>query len=64
MNHPILQTTRKQEILSVPELPPSALYDAVAGVWLLDGELLTREPRMALVTKKKDIESGEDVKGS
>lgn len=63
MTHPLLKITRRQSSSHSPDMPLGSTYDAVAGTWYLRSKLLARDPRMALATKKKDVETGEDVKG-
>ena len=46
-----------------PDLPEDIEYDAVAGYWRKNGLPLATVASSKQLTKKNDIETGEDMKG-
>jgi hypothetical protein len=44
-------------------MPVQATYDSAVGVWRIGPHILALDPRVALASKKPDIETGEDRKG-
>ncbi len=63
MPHPLLKLARRVVFRAQPPMPPQATYNLTEGVWKLSSVLLARSPEFELVSKKKDIETGEDNKG-
>jgi len=63
MPHPLLKAAKRSTSCDQLEIPQLAAYDIRLGVWRLRTTLLARTPEFVLVSKKKDIETGEDNKG-
>ena len=63
MAHILLTNAKRVTARSTPEIPPDAHYDLDAGVWRVGENLLARDPVGVRVSKKADIETGEDRKG-
>jgi hypothetical protein len=62
-NHPLIATAIRKP-RNAPIMPAGAKYDVPTGCWLLnDAPLVTTEAGQAPVTKKNDLETGEDQKG-
>jgi hypothetical protein len=64
VNHPLLKTSKRGQLERPISLPPEARYSPDKGVWLVGDKLLAKSPDLVRVTKKADIETGEDNKGS
>ena len=47
-----------------PELPEGLMYDSVSGYWREGSRGDGSRARMKTMTKKNDIETGEDMKGT
>ena len=65
--HPLLQFAETRSLVRLSPVPPDAMYDLEIGAWIHKptGDLLiTRPDRPQQATKKADIETGEDQKGS
>lgn len=65
--HPLLRFAETRPLARLRPVPPDAVYDREMGAWIHEptGELLIRRPdRPQQATKKADIETGEDQKGS
>jgi len=45
-------------------IPPGSEYDIRLGAWYFDGSLLARSSSFYLISKKCDVETGEDRKGA
>lgn len=63
MPHILINLARRTRFRAQPEMPPEATYDLMLGVWKLPWSMLARDPDFENVSKKKDIETGEDNKG-
>lgn len=66
LDHILIRAGTRKPHKEIPELPSRAVYDIPAGYWSLDGEPLASLSGGgwgAPVTKKFDIETGEDQKG-
>ncbi len=64
--HPLIQRASRYKRKNVDLTPAGCRYDSFAGAWRLNdsGELWVDTPeRVGPVTKKHDIETGEDQKG-
>jgi hypothetical protein len=62
--HALLISAKRGQFRASPELPPDALYEPEAGVWRVNGRLLATMPNFELNTKKWDLETAEDHKGT
>lgn len=60
--HVLLEKARRSVNRARPDLPASAIYDTLSGWWHLEGEG-NGSPFPRPVSKKNDIETGEDMKG-
>jgi hypothetical protein len=63
MSHPLINLAKRTVFCDQPQTPSEAIYDPDLGIWKIFGGMLARTPRFAIVSKKKDIETGEDNKG-
>lgn len=61
--HILLTTALGTAIRDETPMPEGAEYDVVLGAWRGDNGLLAYDPDTDRVTKKQDIETGEDQKG-
>jgi hypothetical protein len=62
--HILLANGTRTPYREVPELLEDASYDELSGFWRTTaGEILVRDKRKPPLTKKGDIETGEDQKG-
>ena len=63
--HILIKLSTSEPYADTPEMPASATYDPALGIWELDGVPMCENPDVNLVsmTKKRDIETGEDQKG-
>lgn len=62
--HILIQKARRATSPKSPLVPEGSTYDAKAGLWSLNGTLLVEFPNDARSTKKQDVETGEDQKGT
>lgn len=63
-HHILIATASRKRRRTTPELPPGAFYDVNGGCWMLNGAPLVGLDRsLQPVTKKHDLETGEDQKG-
>ena len=65
--HPLLRHAETRPLVRNSLVPADSTYDPEVGAWIHEptGDLLiTRPERPAQATKKADIETGEDQKGS
>jgi hypothetical protein len=65
MSHILLSRATRRPYSEVPQMPQNAVYDPIAGCWMIDGEPLVRSTSHGKTqeTKKCDHETGEDQKG-
>lgn len=63
MSHILLRHAKRVASPAIPRIPSRANYDSVVGVWRLGEVMLARDPAVIKVSKKEDIETGEDLKG-
>jgi len=63
MTHIFLKLAKRALFQEVPALPSDARYDSFSGLWTLDGRTMAKMPSLDQVSKKFDIETGEDRKG-
>ena len=45
-------------------MPLGATYDSLRGYWVKDGKPMVSNPAYREATKKRDTETGEDLKGT
>lgn len=62
-DHVLITRASRSRHQDRPTIPAGVEYDAVAGYWLKDGEPLWTTSDAKPLTKKQDIETGEDMKG-
>ena len=64
-NHLLVKLSTRKPFSIVPTMPEESHFDHVRGVWLNgDEELISYESKFGTqVTKKCDVETGEDQKG-
>ena len=65
--HPLLRYAEARPLLRESLAPPDGTYDREIGAWIHEpsGDLVISRPgRPQQATKKADIETGEDQKGS
>lgn len=64
--HPLLKRATRYVAPEAPHSPLSCRYDFELGVWLTESSevFVTKPGRRDQRTKKADIETGEDQKGS
>jgi hypothetical protein len=62
--HLLLKFARRVTASKTLQLPSDASYDAVLGAWFFKGVLLGKNPGFELMSKKEDVETGEDRKGA
>lgn len=60
--HILIETAVRTPHQSVPEIPEGAYYDPSRGYWLYQGSPWTLSRAHKMLTKKADIETGEDQK--
>lgn len=63
MSHILLRRAKRMPSPAIPKIPSDAHYDSMVGVWRLGEAILARDPAVIKVSKKTDIETGEDLKG-
>lgn len=61
--HLLISQAHRTLFVSAPPLPSSIVYDAPRGYWRRQGSPMPATKSMALTTKKRDMETGEDLKG-
>ena len=61
--HPLLATVRRTRADTGAARPHDAIYDFVGGIWIGPEGPLCDDPLHIPVSKKDDIETGEDQKG-
>ncbi len=63
--HVLLKRATRRRYTEAPRLPSDAIYDSKAGYWKQAGAAMvrTREFAYSRVSKKCDLETGEDQKG-
>ena len=65
--HPLLRFAKTRPLVRLSPVPPDGTYDREIGAWVHKptGDLLiTRPDHPQHATKKADIETGEDQKGT
>ena len=62
-DHILLSRAHRSPHRERPGIPDDIEYDAVAGYWRKGGEPLWTTGGAKPLTKKRDIETGEDMKG-
>ena len=63
-NHLLLTHAIRRPYSETPSMPVGAVYDHRRGYWMCDDTPYIRHPDFhAQMTKKCDIETGEDLKG-
>lgn len=65
-DHILVANAARKRYRTRPEMPERAVYDLFAGCWFLDGVPLVTAEGTKLgppMSKKFDIETGEDRKG-
>lgn len=60
--HILISQAQRTPFVVKPLLPSSIVYDARCGYWREKGSSELPAKEMALATKKRDIETGEDLK--
>ena len=63
VDHILLTRAHRSPHRERPDVPGDVEYDAVAGYWRKDGVPLWATNAAMPLTKKNDIETGEDMKG-
>ena len=65
-NHVLIDVAKRKPYTSTPEMPKRSKFDHKRGVWLRDNEILIgpNSEFGVQATKKCDVETGEDQKGS
>ena len=65
MKHLLIKHAKRSRYKEVPDMPNSAKYNFLKGVWEIDNVPLMELPDFAKTqaTKKCDQETGEDQKG-
>lgn len=61
--HPLLNTTRRTLAHGDAAYPQGATYDFRSGVWTGPNGPLCDDDERQMVSKKNDLETGEDQKG-
>lgn len=61
--HPLLHTTRRTRAQPNGVRPVNATYDFLGGLWISPEGPLCCDPSHIPMSKKNDIETGEDQKG-
>ncbi|WP_332399270.1 hypothetical protein [Vibrio metschnikovii] len=63
--HVLIKLATKKPFSEQPEMPEDAFYDNARGYWIKAGESLVsyNSGFGTMVTKKCDVETGEDQKG-
>lgn len=64
-HHVLIKVSKKSPHNNQVTMPCDAVYDKEKGYWQVAGEKLVsyQSPYGAAITKKNDIETGEDQKG-
>lgn len=60
--HILIDLASRQPARETADLPADALYDPIRGYWVKDGRPMVSNPAYRNATKKRDIETGEDLK--
>ena len=63
VDHILLTRAHRSPHRERPDIPDDVEYDAVAGYWRKEGVPLWATNAAMPLTKKNDIETGEDMKG-
>lgn len=61
--HVLKAGARRSQTREAPPLPDGATYDEALGAWRGTAGLLAYDPDQERVSKKNDVETGEDQKG-
>lgn len=62
--HILIDLASRHPSREIVDMPPGAVYDPARGYWIKDGKPMVMNPAYRAATKKHDIETGEDMKGS
>ncbi len=62
--HILIDLASRHPARETVEMPLGAVYDSVRGYWVKDGKPMVSNPAYRAATKKRDIETGEDLKGT
>ncbi|MCY4000585.1 MAG: hypothetical protein OXF84_07250 [Bacteroidetes bacterium] len=66
MEHILLEIAVRQPCQADSQIPDEATYSFKKGYWIIGDDALVNSPdfrKCAKTTKKKDFETGEDIKG-
>jgi hypothetical protein len=65
MAHLLIKNAKRSSYNETPDMPTSAKYNFLKGIWEIDNTPLMEIPNFAMgqATKKCDQETGEDQKG-
>jgi hypothetical protein len=61
--HPLLKTTVRSTVITEAAYPSGAEYDFESGVWQGSNGPVCEDPSTMPMSKKADLETGEDQKG-
>ncbi len=62
--HILIDLASRHPTREAVDMPPGAAYDSPRGYWVKDGKPMVSNPACRAATKKRDIETGEDLKGT
>lgn len=62
--HIMITSAIRQPNPETPEMPAGAVYNPSRGYWMKDGKPMVADPRYRTMTKKRDLETGEDEKST